>query len=141
MGPGFESLKVHHVALRRRKNCLAILPHKWVCLTQRVHPFPFRTRKLSSAVATILGGKLPGKIAQREHTVGVFNAEGPPVPIPNTEVKLCSGNNTWREAAREDSTMPTQRSISSSFTRTKYLLKSLFSQDCDSVATCIEFYV
>ena len=39
--------------------------------------------------------------------VGVTNAEGPPVPIPNTEVKLCSGENTLREAAREDSSMPT----------------------------------
>ena len=39
--------------------------------------------------------------------VGVTNAEGPPVPIPNTEVKLCSGDNTSREAAREDSSMPT----------------------------------
>ena len=92
MGPGFESLKVHQ---------------KFVFLTQRVHPFPYRTRKLSSAVAKILGGKLPGKIAQREHKVGVSNAEGPPVPIPNTEVKLCSGKDTWREAARENSTMPT----------------------------------
>ena len=34
--------------------------------------------------------------------VGVTNAEGPPVPIPNTEVKLCSGENTLRETARED---------------------------------------
>ena len=42
-----------------------------------------------------------------EKTVGVTNAEGPPVPIPNTEVKLCSGENTLREAAREDSSMPT----------------------------------
>ena len=41
--------------------------------------------------------------------VGVTNAEGPPVPIPNTEVKLCSGENTWLEAAREDSSMPTRR--------------------------------
>ena len=40
--------------------------------------------------------------------VSVTNAEGPPVPIPNTEVKLCSGENTLREAAREDSSMLTQ---------------------------------
>ena len=39
--------------------------------------------------------------------VGVTNAEGPPVPIPNTEVKLCSGENTLRETVREDSSMPT----------------------------------
>ena len=40
--------------------------------------------------------------------VGVTNAEGPPVPIPNTEVKLCSGENTLLEAARENSSMPTR---------------------------------
>ena len=38
-----------------------------VLQTQRVHPFPFRTRKLSSAVATILCGRLHGKIAQCRH--------------------------------------------------------------------------
>ena len=40
---------------------------KSVLQTQRVHPFPFRTRKLSSAVATILCGRLHGKIAQCWH--------------------------------------------------------------------------
>ena len=39
--------------------------------------------------------------------VSVINAEGPPVPIPNTEVKLCSGENTLRATAREDSSMLT----------------------------------
>ena len=34
--------------------------------------------------------------------VGVFNAKGTPVPIPNTVVKLCSADNTWLETARED---------------------------------------
>jgi len=28
---------------------------------------------------------------------------GPPVPIPNTEVKRCSGENTWLATARENS--------------------------------------
>ena len=59
-------------------------------------------------MAKILGGKPPGKIAQREHKVGISNAEGPPVPIPNTEVKLCSGEDTLRETARENSSMLTQ---------------------------------
>jgi len=36
-----------------------------VFLTQRVHPFPFRTRKLSFAVPKILGWRRPGKIGQR----------------------------------------------------------------------------
>ena len=51
---------------------------------------------------TILVGRPTGKIGQSEHrdgaedsepfrgeTVRVNIAEGPPVPIPNTEVKLC----------------------------------------------------
>ena len=42
-------------------------------------------------------------------TVGVFNAEGPPVPIPNTEVKLCSGENTCLETDRKNSSLPTHR--------------------------------
>ena len=39
--------------------------------------------------------------------VGLSNAEGPPVPIPNTEVKLCSADNTWLATAREDRSRPT----------------------------------
>ena len=40
----------------------------------------------------------------KRHTrkVGVDCGEGPPVPIPNTEVKLACAENTWREAAWED---------------------------------------
>ena len=34
--------------------------------------------------------------------VGVYDEEGPPVPIPNTVVKLFSAENTWRAAAREN---------------------------------------
>ena len=43
---------------------------------------------------------------------GVFGAEVPPVPIPNTVVKLCSAENTWLEAAREDRAMPKQIQLS-----------------------------
>ena len=39
--------------------------------------------------------------------VGVDCDEGPPVPIPNTVVKLIHADNTWRAAAREDKSMPT----------------------------------
>ena len=34
--------------------------------------------------------------------VGIGNDEGPPVPIPNTEVKLIRAENTWLETAREN---------------------------------------
>ena len=38
-----------------------------VSMTMRVHPFPFRTRKLSSFAPKILGGQLPGKIGRCQH--------------------------------------------------------------------------
>ena len=44
---------------------------KSVLQTQRVHLFPFRTQKLSSAVVKILYGRLYGKIAQCWHSRGV----------------------------------------------------------------------
>ena len=43
---------------------------KSVLQTQRVHPFPFRTRKLSSAVPKILGWRRLGKIGQCQHKQG-----------------------------------------------------------------------
>ena len=42
------------------------------------------------------------------HRVCHFDAKGPPVPIPNTEVKLCSADNTCLETSREDRSMLTQ---------------------------------
>ena len=39
--------------------------------------------------------------------VGVYDDEGPPVPIPNTVVKLTRADNTRRAASREDKAMPT----------------------------------
>ena len=49
-----------------------------------------------------------------EIIVGDFIAEGPPVPIPNTEVKLCYGKDTWLETAWENSsslTLPMQPKV------------------------------
>ena len=39
--------------------------------------------------------------------MGYFNAEGPPVPIPNTVVKLCSADNTCLATGRKDRSWPT----------------------------------
>ncbi len=36
------------------------------------------------------------------NAVGADGGEGPPVPIPNTEVKLACVDNTRRATARED---------------------------------------
>ena len=46
------------------------------------------------------------------NAVGVFNGEGPPVPIPNTEVKLTSADNTCLETDWKDRSTPTYKSAS-----------------------------
>ena len=58
------------------------------------------------------------------YLVGLHNAQGPPVPIPNTEVKLCGAENTRREAVREDRARPTfsYSSLAQSVVRTSFML-------------------
>ena len=53
------------------------------------------------------GTEVPTEVFQKE--VRVHIAEGPPVSIPNTEVKLCHADNTCLETGREDRSMRTQR--------------------------------
>ena len=48
-----------------------------------------------------------GEPKTRYKLIGVDDAEGPPVPIPNTEVKLSGAENTWLATARENREMPT----------------------------------
>ena len=61
------------------------------------------TRGIISAIILLALEGIP----QRE--VGVYNIEVPPVPIPNTVVKLNRAENTWRAAAREDRSSPAQK--------------------------------
>ena len=44
---------------------------------------------------------------EQKRIVGLTNAEGPPVPIPNTEVKLCSADSTMLATAWEGRSWPT----------------------------------
>ena len=44
---------------------------------------------------------------QKKETVGVDDGEVPPVPIPNTEVKLTRAEDSWLETACENRYMPT----------------------------------
>ena len=62
----------------------------------------------------LTGGTKYSKVldASQIQIVGVFNGEGPPVPIPNTEVKLTSADNTCLETDREDRSMPTRKAHS-----------------------------
>ena len=48
------------------------------------------------------------------HIVGVDDNEGPPVPIPNTEVKLVGAEDTWLVTARDNRKTPTQTFLNSS---------------------------
>ena len=48
-------------------------------------------------------------IAPTGTVVGVFIAQGPPVPIPNTEVKLCGAEDTCLATSWENRSMPTPR--------------------------------
>ena len=52
--------------------------------------------------------------------VGVDCDEAPPVPIPNTEVKLIGAEDTWLEAARENRLMPAQFAVSTVGTANPY---------------------
>ena len=49
-------------------------------------------------------------VHSKQHTVRLSNAQGTPVPIPNTEVKLRSADNTRRATAREDRSRRTRGS-------------------------------
>ena len=51
--------------------------------------------------------RVVGSSPTRGGSVGDSNAEGPPVPIPNTEVKLCCADDTLRATARESRSLPT----------------------------------
>ena len=62
-----------------------------------------------------------------EYLVGVDCYEVPPVPIPNTEVKLINVENTWLATAREDRTMPTLKSNFHSYSLAIFLHSSVGS--------------
>ena len=66
---------------------------------------PVQTNFLSFALLYIHFVRFPMNV--RSLKVSDLNAEGPPVPIPNTEVKLCCGENTCLETDRKDSSLLT----------------------------------
>ena len=80
MGPGFESLKVHQWPVGQAVKTPASHAGNGSSILPRV----------TKTLLTI------------EYVVGEYCGEGPPVPIPNTEVKLIYADNTWRVTARED---------------------------------------
>ena len=62
---------------------------------------------------------------------GGHSEEVPPVPIPNTVVKLLSVENTWRATARENRTLPEQiNGRSPSTSSVKHIFKSFAYTKC-----------
>ena len=106
MGPGFESLKGHH-------------PEKGVCGKQVCEIRPVGQAVKTSASHAGNMGSIPirvttnkkrnGLVARPQgllYKAGANDGEVTPVPIPNTEVKLISADNTWTEGSREDRSAP-----------------------------------
>ena len=83
MGPGFESLKVHQ------------WPIGQVVKTAASHAVNIGSNPVWVTIFL-------KDVSNTHIIVGVDCDEGPPVPIPNTEVKLICADNTWLVTARED---------------------------------------
>ena len=69
------------------------------------------------------------------HSVSDFIAEGPPVPIPNTEVKLCYGEDTCLETSRENSSLLTHILKGKPF-EIAYLLKQAANNPRNRISWC-----
>ena len=69
-----------------------------------------------------------------EPIVGVYYAEVPPVPIPNTEVKLSCADNTWRVTAWKDRSLPALAAVWLSYCGIHLLLYSSIAQPVEHAA-------
>ena len=65
----------------------------------RVHPFPSRTRKLSSLVPTILGWKRPGTIGRRQHK---HSSIAQPVEHATVNRRVVGSSPTWGASERSE---------------------------------------
>ena len=107
MGPGFESLRVYQG-----------WPIGQVVKTAASHAVNIGSNPVwvskNNAGQTVIGVLRFVRIEARQSfdikrraenpsiRVGIDGDEGPPVPIPNTEVKIISADNTGQVTARED---------------------------------------
>ena len=70
--------------------------------------------------------------------VGVDYNEGPPVPIPNTEVKLVCAENTRLATARDDRLAPTLRIITEMWVF--FIFQKLKAPSVRGVSSCTLFF-
>ena len=106
MGPGFESLKLHQwpigqVVKTAASHAVNIGSNPvWVTIfpLDKWFDWCYNSHVVRSQAAFDIY-----KMGQSSSIrVRVDCHEGPPVPIPNTEVKLMCADNTWRATAWED---------------------------------------
>ena len=105
MGPGFESPKADHVY-----ECCGILykstrPVGQVVKTEASHAFNIGSNPVR--VTTFLKARHAESVVTDRKVVNIYIVgadwcEGPPVPIPNTEVKLTCAEDTCRVTDREN---------------------------------------
>ena len=105
MGPGFESLKADHVYKRIPLHIEHAGPLvKWL----RQRPLtPLTSVRIRYGSPPFLKARhAESVVTDREvvniYIVGADWCEGPPVPIPNTEVKLTCAEDTCRVTDREN---------------------------------------
>ena len=105
MGPGFESLKADHVYKRFPLHIEHAGPLvKWL----RQRPLtPLTSVRIRYGSPPFLKARhAESVVTDREvvniYIVGADWCEGPPVPIPNTEVKLTCAEDTCRVTDREN---------------------------------------
>ena len=92
MGPGFESLKVHQ------------WPIGQVVKTAASHAVNIGSNPVwvTKDIRSLRAFDIYKRWLKAIHIVRVDCDEGPPVPIPNTEVKLICADDTWRVTAWEN---------------------------------------
>ena len=64
------------------------------------------------------------KVPKTFNNTGVYDAEVPPVLIPNTEVKLSSAESTWLDTAWKDMSMPVPKNKDHTFVWSLFLRSS-----------------
>ncbi len=67
-----------------------------------------RRQEILCSILKLLSFRLHGE-SPRAAKTGVYSDEVTPVPIPNTEVKLISVENTWLATAWEDRAVPVRK--------------------------------
>ena len=79
----------------------------FLCFKRFLNFFEKSACNLKKAVVLLLSRRE----RRQNEIVGVDCREGPPVPIPNTEVKLAGAEDTWLVTARKNRFSPTLKAV------------------------------